>query len=255
MALIDFQTPEAGIALLVLNRPEARNAVTPAMTDEMRAALRRIEADDSLHVTVLTGAGKVFCAGMDLAAFAAGARPGLLDPDRFAGFANASRTKPVIAAVNGAAVAGGFELVLACDIALAAGGAVFGLPEVKRGLIAAGGGAIRLPRRIPPAIANEMLLTGDPIDADQALSLGLITRVLPPAALLPEALALARRIAANAPVAVRGTLALSRQAAGGGEEALWSATEEQWRLIDGSVDALEGAVSFKEKRPPVWTGR
>src|SRR5690606_8216294 len=132
--------------------------------------------------------GKIFCAGMDLGAFAAGDRTGITDPDRFAGFVAAERGKPVIAALYGGALAGGFEIMLACDMAIAAEGAVFGLPEVKRGLIAGGGGAIRLPRRIPLAAATEMLLTGDPIDAGRAMALGLLNAVVPPEKLIPAAM-------------------------------------------------------------------
>lgn len=241
------------VALIRLNRPEARNAIDMEMMAGLRAALARVEGDDSLQVAVLTGAGKVFCAGMDLGAFAAGARPGLNDPDGFAGFVNAPRTKPVIAAVNGGAYAGGFEIVLACDMVIAEEGAAFGLPEVKRGLVAAGGGAHRLPRRIPAVLAHEMLLTGDPIPVARALALGLVNRVVPAGDLIPAAFDLAGRIAVNAPMAVRLTLDLAR-AAGGAETALWARNAEVWARIDGSADALEGARAFKEKRAPRWTG-
>lgn len=249
---VDFETHGA-VALIRLNRPEARNAIDMEMMAGLRAALARFEADDALQVAVLTGAGKVFCAGMDLGAFAAGARPGINDPEGFAGFVNARRTKPVIAAVNGGAYAGGFEIVLACDMVIADQAGAFGLPEVKRGLVAAGGGAHRLPRRIPSVIAAEMLLTGDPITAVRALELGLVNRLVPAAELIPAALDLAGRIAVNAPLAVRLTLELAR-AAGGDEGALWARNAAIWDRIDGSADALEGARAFKEKRAPHWTG-
>lgn len=237
------------IALIRLNRPEVRNAVNLALTAELRAALAWLEGDDTLRAAVLTGAGRFFCAGMDLAAFAAGERPGLNDPDGFAGFVRADRSKPVIAAVNGGAVAGGFEIVLACDMVVAEQGAILGLPEVKRGLIAAGGGAFRLPRRLPPAIAAEMLLTGDPISADRAAALGLVNRVVAADALIPTALALAAKVAANAPLALR----LTRQVALGAED--WAASDAAWATIATSDDALEGSRAFVEKRAPRWSGR
>jgi enoyl-CoA hydratase len=243
------------VAILWLNRPDRLNAVNEAMTAEMRAAVTTLEEDEELRAIVLAGRGRVFCAGMDLAAFAAGERPGLLDPDRFAGFANAQRSKPVIAAVQGAALAGGFEIVLACDMVVAAEGTRFGLPEVKRGLFPAGGGTIRLPRRIPPVLANEMLLTGEPIEAERAHALGLVNRVVPAEVLVDTALALAHQIAENAPLAVRSALELARDAAATAEAELWAANDALWRRVESSDDALEGARAFAEKRAPAWTGR
>jgi enoyl-CoA hydratase len=243
------------VAILWLNRPDRLNAVNEAMTGEMRAAVTTLEEDEELRAIVLAGRGRVFCAGMDLAAFAAGERPGLLDPDRFAGFANAQRSKPVIAAVQGAALAGGFEIVLACDMVVAAEGTRFGLPEVKRGLFPAGGGTIRLPRRIPPVLANEMLLTGEPIEAERAHALGLVNRVVPAEVLVDTALALAHQIAENAPLAVRSALELARDAAATAEAELWAANDALWRRVESSDDALEGARAFAEKRAPAWTGR
>lgn len=248
MPLVEFET-HGPVALIRLNRPELRNAVNLALTGELRAALARLEGDSTLRAAVLTGAGRFFCAGMDLGAFAAGERPGLGDPDHFAGFVAARRSKPIIAAVNGGAVAGGFEIVLACDMVIAEEGAIFSLPEVKRGIIAAGGGAFRLPRRLPAAIAAEMLLTGDPITADRAAALGLVNSVVPGAELIATALALAGRVAANAPLAVR----LTREVAQEAED--WTRSDAAWAQIDVSVDALEGARAFKEKREPQWTGR
>jgi enoyl-CoA hydratase/carnithine racemase len=247
MPLVEFETHGA-VALIRLNRPELRNAVNLALTAELRAALARLEGDPALRVAVLTGAGRLFCAGMDLGAFAAGERPGLGDPDHFAGFVGAKRSKPIIAAVNGGAVAGGFEIVLACDMAVAEEGAIFSLPEVKRGIIAAGGGAFRLPQRLPAAIASEMLLTGDPITAERAAALGLVNAVVPGANLMATALGLANRIAVNAPMAVR----LTREIANGAED--WVRSDAAWAKIEASADALEGALAFKEKRAPRWTG-
>lgn len=254
MALVEFEV-HGQVALIRFNRPDQRNAVTTAMKQELTAALRRLEDDDALRVAVLTGAGKVFCAGMDLAAFAAGERPGITEPDRFAGFVAAERTKPVIAAVNGGALAGGFEIMLACDMAIAAEGAVFGLPEVKRGLVAAGGGVLRLPRRIPFVVANEMILTGDTIGAERALSLGLLNAVVPLDQLIPAAMDLANRIAVNAPLAVSASTRLSRAATFADEAPLWALNDRLWSRIDGSEDSLEGSLAFKEKRAPAWKGR
>jgi len=247
MSLVEFEI-HGPVAVIRLNRPEFRNAVNLAVTTELRAALARLEGDPSLHVGVLTGAGRFFCAGMDLGAFAAGERPGLNDPDHFAGFVGAQRRKTIIAAVNGGAVAGGFEMVLACDMAVAEEGAIFALPEVKRGIIAAGGGAFRLPRRLPAAIASEMLLTGDPITAERAAELGLVNAVVPGADVLTKALDLAARVAANAPMAVR----LTREIANAPDD--WSRSDAVWAQVERSADALEGALAFKEKRAPRWTG-
>lgn len=254
MALVEFET-HGKVALIRLNRPAMRNAVNLEMTAALRACLSQFETDPAIAVAVLTGAGQFFCAGMDLGAFAAGERPGLNDPDRFAGFVGARRTKPIIAAVNGGAVAGGFEIALACDMIVAEDKAFFSLPEVKRGIIAAGGGAIRLPRRLPPAIAKEMLLTGDPIAAERAFQLGLVNALAPGEELVERAMALAARIAENAPMAVRLSLDLAEQAASSNESSLWSASDTAWSKVEKSADALEGAVAFKEKRPPRWSGR
>lgn len=254
MALVEFET-HGKVALIRLNRPAMRNAVNAEMTSEMRLCLLRFEADPAIEAGVLTGTGPFFCAGMDLGAFAAGERPGLNDPDRFAGFVAVRRTKPIVAAVNGGAVAGGFEIALACDMIIAEDKGFFALPEVKRGIIAAGGGAIRLPRRLPPAIAKELLLTGDPISAVRAFQLGLVNALATSEDLVGRAMALAARIAENAPMAVRLSLDLAEKAASSGESSLWTATDEAWAKVENSADALEGAVAFKEKRPPQWTGR
>ncbi|MCA3451234.1 MAG: enoyl-CoA hydratase/isomerase family protein [Rhodobacter sp.] len=247
MTLVTFDT-HGTTALICLNRPEVRNAVNLALTADLRTALARFDGDPALRVAVLTGAGRFFCAGMDLGAFAAGERPGLDDSDGFAGFVRATRTKPVIAAVNGGAVAGGFEIVLACDMVVAETGAILALPEVKRGLFAAGGGALRLPRRLPAAIAAEILLTGDPITADRAAALGLVNAVVPGPDLIDTALALAARVAGNAPMALRLTRAVAQAA----ED--WGPSTAAWAQIESSADALEGARAFKEKRTPRWTG-
>lgn len=241
-----------GVALLTLARPEACNAVDIPLMEEMRAALADIESDDTIRATVLTGEGKVFCAGMDLADFAEGNWPGITDADRFAGFAGAVRRKPVVAAVNGPALAGGLEIVLACEVVLAVPSARFGLPEVQLGLFAAGGGAVRLPQRIPPAAAAEMLLTGDPIDAARAQALGLVSRLVEPERLLDEAMAVAARIAEASPGAVQATMEVMRAGRESAEQAGWAATDRLWPEIAGSADAREGPAAFLEKRKPVY---
>ena len=245
------------IAVVTLDRPERRNAVDAAMTAALRAAMERFEADPEALVAVLTGSGdRAFCAGMDLKAFADGEGPSILEgPGGFAGFTRFPRTKPVIAAVNGAALAGGCELVLACDLIVAAEHAVFGLPEVKRGLFATSGGVLRLPRMIPRARALELLLTGDAIDAGTALGLGLVNSVVPPGRLQQAARDLALRICANAPLAVRETLALARALLTLPEEQLQSRNDAAWARIAASEDASEGPRAFAEKRPPAWRGR
>lgn len=254
MSLVEFEI-HGSVALVRLNRPDQRNAINMALMQEFKDAIDKLESDADLTVGVLTGAGKIFCAGMDLAAFAAGERPGITEPSHFAGFVSRARSKPIIAAVNGGAIAGGFEIALACDMIIAEQGAIFALPEVKRGIIAAGGGAFRLPRRLPAAIANEMLMTGDPISAERALAFGLVNDVVPGEALVDAALKLAARIAVNAPMALRLTLDLARSSAALGEAQAWAANDRAWAQVDGSEDALEGALAFKEKRPTVWKGR
>lgn len=247
---------EGEVVTITLDRPAQRNAIDAAASRELRDAVGRFEADAAARVAILTATGdRAFCAGMDLKAFAAGEGPAILDgPGGFAGFTARPRTKPVIAAVNGDALAGGCEIVLACDLVVAAEQARFGLPEVKRGLFAASGGAFRLPRAIPPVRALELLLTGDPIDARTALELGLVNRVVPAAGLLEAARELARRICVNAPLAVRETLAIARAAHGLSDAELWERTGEAWTRIAASADAREGPLAFAEKRPPRWTG-
>lgn len=245
-----------GVATITLRRPEQRNAVNAAVTAALRAALDRFEADAACLVAILTGEGdRAFCAGMDLKAFAAGEGPAIIEGrGGFGGFTAYPRTKPVIAAVNGAALAGGFELVLGCDLVVAAEGAVFGLPEVKRGLFAASGGAMRLPAMIPRARAMELLLTGDPIDAATALALGLVNRVVPAERLMETARELAGRICGNAPLAVRESLAAARSACDPAEPD-WRRNDAAWHRIAATADAREGPLAFAEKRPPRWQGK
>jgi len=242
------------VAILTINRPDARNAVNAAVAKGLSNAFDAIEADKDVWVVVLTGAGdKAFCAGMDLKAFASGEGGGVMgNKNGFAGIARRAFPKPIIAAVNGFALAGGLEVVLSCDLVVAVEGASFGIPEVKRGLIAAGGGLIRLPKRLPMAVALELALTGDPIDAQRAFELGLVNRIVPAAALMDEAMALAERITVNAPLAVRRSKAVMYEAAQVPEEAGWKISEEATRIVFAGPDAREGPIAFAEKRAPNW---
>jgi len=243
------------IGWIQMNRPAQRNAIDTAMAEALREAVTTFECDPVARVAILAGAGPVFCAGMDLAAFARGERPGLEDADGFAYFVRRRRTKPLIAAVQGGAYAGGFEIMLACDLALATSGARFALPEAGRGIIAAGGGGVRLPHRIPLVIAREMLLTGDPITAERAFALGLLNAVVPPDMLDEAAETLARRIADNAPLSVTASLTLCQAGADTLEAAGWSESARLWDQVAGSDDAREGALAFVENRQPDWQGR
>ena len=247
---------EGRVATLTLNRPEQRNAVNPELAAALEAAVDRFEGDDDAWVAVLTGAGGTFSAGADLKAIAAGrARELATARGGFAGFVRLPRRKPVIAAVQGPALAGGTELVLACDLVVAGSDAAFGLPEVTRGIIAAGGGLLRLPRVLPRARALELVLTGERLGADEALRLGLVNAVVEPDQVLATARALAERICRNAPVAVRESLALARQAAELSEDDGWRRTAEAMDRIRQTDDAAEGPRACAEKREPRWTGR
>jgi enoyl-CoA hydratase/carnithine racemase len=245
------------IAIVRLNRPHARNAVSAALAQGLDRAVKAVESDPAIRVAILTGAGQAFCAGADLKELAAGADPkSRSTPDGgFAGFVFAPRRKLWIAAVNGPAVAGGFEIVLACDIAIAASNAVFGLPEVKRGLSAVAGGIFRLPRRVPLGIALELIATGDSISAQRAEQLGLVNRVVDPANVLHEALALGQRVAANAPLAVEWSLEVARRAMDHDETALRLQAQDVVRRILVTEDAIEGPRAFAEHREPRWVGR
>jgi enoyl-CoA hydratase len=242
------------IELLTINRPEARNAINRATALALSAALDDCESDDDVWVVVLTGAdNKAFSAGMDLKAFATGEFP--ITEKGFGGITKRDFPKPLIAAVNGSALAGGFEIMISCDMVVAADHAKFGIPEAQRGLIAGGGGLIRLPKRVPLTIAYEMALTADPIDAQRAYELGLVNRVVPGDQVLDAAIALAERIAKNAPLAVRVSKSVIKQATQLNEEDSWTVNDEAFGLIGRSADALEGAVAFAEKREPNWQGK
>lgn len=241
------------VTVITINRPERRNALDPAAMSGIGRALVAAEQDDAVRCVVLTGAGeKAFCAGMDLKAFAEGGiSPDDLPKPGLDVLVERVYAKPVVAAVNGAALAGGFEIMLACDLVVAADHALFGLPEVKRGLVAAGGGT-RLPRRVPLAVALEFGLTGEPVDAARAHRLGLVNRVVPAADVRGEAIALAEKIAANGPLAVAATKELMwAEAAGMALDTVGTRTKQ----VFDSEDAREGAVAFAERRPPVWRNR
>ena len=252
MTVVEFERRDH-IALVTLNRPEARNAISPEVSQTMATVLDEIEADSELRAVVLTGRGEVFSAGADLKVVAQGKANDIArGKGGFAGIVTRDFPKPIIAAVNGPALAGGFEIVLSCDLVVAAETARFGIPEVKRGLMAAAGGLVRLPKRIPLAVALELAMTGDPIDAARALQLGLVNRVVPAATVVDEAIALAERIGENSPIAVRNSRRLVLEAAELSEAEGWKRTIELMMPVFESGDSIEGATAFAEKRPPIW---
>jgi enoyl-CoA hydratase len=243
-----------GVLLITLNRPEARNAINLSVARGVAAALEELDGEDSLSIGVLTGAGKGFCAGMDLKAFVTGERPWVGDRG-FAGIVRRASVKPLIAAIEGFAVAGGLEVALACDLIVAARGAKLGIPEVKRSLVAAGGSLLRLPRRIPYHVAMELALTGDPILAERAFELGLVNRLAEPGAAVEVALGLAAEIAANAPLALVASKRILQEQWDWSSAEMWEAQSAISDPVFVSEDAREGATAFAEKRPPVWRGR
>ena len=242
------------VLVITINRPEQRNAVNAAVAEGIGRALDQLDADSDLMIGVLTGAGKGFSAGMDLKAFAAGERPWYGDRG-FAGITQRSSDKPLIAAVEGFAVAGGLEVAIACDLIVASKGTKLGIPEVKRSLVAAGGGLLRLPQLLPRAVALEMALTGDPILAERAYELGMVNRLTEPGGALEAALELAAAITPNAPLGLAGSKRILN------ESQDWPVAEffERQQAISGPIfdseDAKEGATAFAEKRAPVWKGR
>jgi enoyl-CoA hydratase len=241
------------ILVLTINRPEQRNAVNAAVAAGIAAALDQLDADEGLSLGVLTGAGKGFCAGMDLKAFVAGESPHAGDRG-FAGITQRSAAKPLIAAIEGFAVAGGLEVALSCDLIVAARGARLGIPEVKRSLVAAGGALLRLPRALPRGVAMELALTGDPIDAERGYELGLVNRLADPGEALATALELAGSIAANGPLALAATKRILTEAVDWPDAEFFQRQGEIAGPVMLSHDAREGATAFAEKRVPVWRG-
>lgn len=243
-------------AVLTIRRPEARNAVNGAVARAMEEAIDRLESDDGAWVGVLAAEGPVFSAGADLKAIAAG-RAAELTTVRggFAGITRRQRDKPIIAAADGPALAGGCEIALACDLIVASTRASFGLPEVRRSLVAAGGGLFRLPRALPPAVAMEVVLTGDPLTAERAYAYGLVNELVEPGRAGEAATALSDRICANAPVAVRASRAVVLAAQASSDQALWDMSAAALASVVGTEDFAEGPRAFIEKRAPVWKGR
>jgi len=242
------------VLVITINRPDQRNAVNAAVSQGIAAALDELDADQTLSVGVLTGAGKGFCAGMDLKAFVAGERPHV-EGRGFAGITERAADKPLIAAIEGFAVAGGLEVALACDLIVAARGARLGVPEVKRSLVAAGGALLRLPRTMPRNIAMELALTGEPIYAERAFEVGLGNRLAEPGEALDVALELAETIAANGPLALAATKRIMVESADWPDAEFFTRQSAISDPVFASEDAREGATAFSERRDPVWKGR
>jgi enoyl-CoA hydratase len=243
-----------GVLTITINRPEARNAMTLAAAKLIAAALDELDSRDDLRIGILTGAGGTFCAGMDLKGFLRGERPSL--PDRgFGGLTRRPPRKPLIAAVEGYALAGGFELVLACDLVVASEEAQFGVPEVKRGLAATAGGLVRLPRQLPYRIALELVLTGEMFPAPRAYEYGLVNRLVPAGEALAEARKLAQTIAANGPLSVAASKRVMVESQDWSSAEVWDKQAALTEHVFTSADAREGSAAFAEKRKPVWQGR
>jgi enoyl-CoA hydratase len=242
------------VLVITINRPEQRNAVNAAVAEGIGRALDRLDDDDGLVLGIVTGAGKGFCAGMDLKAFVTGERPWYADRG-FAGITRRAAAKPLIAAIEGFAVAGGLEVALACDLIVAARGAKLGIPEVKRSLVAAGGALLRLPRLLPRAVAMELALTGDPILAERAHELGMVNRLAEPGQALDAALELAAQIIPNAPLGIVGSKRIMNESLDWPDAEFFDRQEAISGPIFDSEDAREGATAFAEKRAPVWRGR
>jgi enoyl-CoA hydratase len=241
------------VLIMTINRPNVRNAINRQTSEAIALAMDELDNDPSLSIGILTGSGQHFCSGMDLKAFLQGERVEL-EGRGLAGIAERPPLKPLIAAVEGYALAGGCEIALACDLIVAAKNAQFGIPEVKRGLIAGSGGLMRLPQRIPPQIALEYALTGKPMSASDAAHWGLVNRLTEPGGALAEARALALEISQNGPFAVRMTKHIMSQSPNWAVDQKWPKQNEILEQVIASDDAREGALAFSEKRAPRWTG-
>ncbi|MFF0717564.1 crotonase/enoyl-CoA hydratase family protein [Micromonospora sp. NPDC003816] len=242
------------VAVVTVSRPHRRNAINRVTAEALAETFISLDSDASVRAVVLTGAGGTFSAGMDLRDFPVQGRPSV--PGRgFAGFVQSPPQVPIVAAVEGWALGGGFEMVLACDLVVAAEDARFGLPEVTRGLAARGGGTFRLPRRLPYALAMELVLTGAPIDAPRAAGCGLVNQLTPAGGALDGALRLAQTIAANAPLAVAASLQVLRRSPDWSDDEAFARQDEWFDPVFASADAAEGARAFAERRAPVWAGR
>ncbi|WP_431870247.1 crotonase/enoyl-CoA hydratase family protein [Nocardiopsis eucommiae] len=246
-------TAEDGVAVITINRPKAKNAVNAAVATRIAEALDDVDARKDVNVAIITGAGGTFCAGMDLKAFMKGEVP-VVEGRGFGGFAERGPKKPLIAAVEGYALAGGFEAVLACDLVVAADNAKFGIPEVKRGLVAGAGGLLRLQHRIPRNIAMEFALTGDFVGAGRLAELGLVNQVTESGGALEGARALAARITPNGPLALKVSKEIIQASDDWSSDQMWDRQNELAGPVFVSQDAMEGAIAFAEKRDPVWKG-
>ena len=240
------------VLIITINRPEARNAVNRAVAEGIADAMERLDSDAAINAAILTGAGGTFCSGMDLKAFLTGELP-LVKGKGFAGFVEAPPAKPLIGAVEGYALAGGMEVAIACDLLVANVDAQFGIPEVKRGLVAAGGGLLSLPSMIGTRMAKELALTGDFISAQRAYEIGFVNRITDGAA-LDAALELASKIAANGPMALIASKRIIDERPDWNSENMWPKQSEIAASIMASNDAREGAAAFAQKRKPNWTG-
>lgn len=243
-----------GVQVITINRPEAKNALNLEVAEAVAAAVDELDSRDDLRVGVLTGAGGVFSAGMDLKAFLRGESPAI-EGRGLCGITQTPPRKPLIGAVEGWALAGGFELLLACDLVVASVEAQFGVPEVKRSLVAGGGAALLLAKRVAPALALELLLTGEPITAARAAEIGLVNRLAPRGEALKHALEFAATIAENGPLAVAATKAIATRSSDWTWAQGWAEQDALMMPVFTSADAREGAQAFAERRPPVWTGR
>lgn len=243
-----------GVITITLNRPEAKNAVNRALAEGVAAAIDELENNPELRVGILTGAGGTFCSGMDLKAFVSGEVP-IIEGRGLAGLCEYTTKKPLLAAVEGYALAGGFEVAISCDLIVAADDAKFGIPEVKRGLAAGAGGLVKLPKQIPPRIAKELALTGDFISAQRAYELGLINTIANPGDALAAARALAQRISANGPLAVTASKAVIDYAQDWTSDVMFGEQQKLIQPVFTSEDAIEGATAFAEKRAPQWKGK